>query len=89
MNILAVCCIIGNILLTAMVAFNIDGLAFPAFILTNLNAVTAGGTMTVKTGLVFEGKTRIRYATQDTLQSNIITFLLLTISVDSLGSFQV
>ena len=84
MNILAACCIIGNILLTAMVAFNIDGLAFPAFILTNLNAVSAGGTMTVKTGLVFDGKTRIRYATQETLQGHIITFLLLTVCIDSL-----
>jgi len=72
-NILAACCIIGNILLTAMVAFNIDWLAFPAFILTNMNAVSAGGTMTVKTGLVFEGKNRIRYATQDSLQGHIIT----------------
>ena len=60
MNLLAACVIIGNIMLTVAVVSGVDELTFPAFILTNVYAVSAGGSMTVKTGLVFEGRTRIR-----------------------------
>ena len=54
--ILSGCFTSGLAILTLSIALNIDWLLFPAFILIQAFAASAGGTMIVKTGLVFNGQ---------------------------------
>jgi len=60
LNFVASCGIVGVALIMIAVATGLDWLLFPAFIVNGMMAISTGGIMTVKTGLVFEGRARIR-----------------------------
>ena len=62
---LAECVITGYILLTVVVVSGVDELTYPVFSHIHMYAISAGGSMAVKIGLVFEGRPRISQATRN------------------------